>query len=379
MSFFLFVKQIVDMLYSYKVLDYLMVGLILLMLVYQVMLVRPDFKSMFTKADGIVIALSGLLTVSFIKNISEYETYFKILSAFFMYFVGRIYYERIQECYGALVIASYIVVYLNLFTRILKFNGRLLQVMNADGDLYYYDTDMAFAMIISFVFITMFGKNSLLKLITILVICPYMVFYSDAGIQKMLLLVIMAIVILYIIELVLRNQKICNLTLVAMIVGIVVGVIYLYLPVMGVANQELILSAFKGDFLNYKNMYIRYVAWSEVVEIAREQGFWGQFLGCGLSVGIERPIYVESLYVKTYYVLGWAGLILAVALLIVVIMYIIKVKDRKTFYLMVMMVILLLGTGVVINSMERVQMSWFPLMFAGMVVSSVREERFGDL
>ena len=34
MSFFLFVKQIVDMLYQYKFLDYIMVGLVLLLLVW---------------------------------------------------------------------------------------------------------------------------------------------------------------------------------------------------------------------------------------------------------------------------------------------------------------------------------------------------------
>ena len=68
MSFFLFVKQIVDMLYSYKILDYFMVGLILLMLVYQIMLVRPDFRTMFTKEDGIVMAICGLLTINYMKS-----------------------------------------------------------------------------------------------------------------------------------------------------------------------------------------------------------------------------------------------------------------------------------------------------------------------
>ena len=161
MSFFLFVKQIVDMLYSYKILDYFMVGLILLMLIYQIMLVRPDLKSMFTKADGIMIAICGLLTMSFVKSTAEYETYFKILSAFLMYFVGRIYYERIQECYGALVSSAYLVVYLNLFCRISNFGNGLLQVTNAGGDLYYYDTDMAFAMILAFVFIAQnYGKDA---------------------------------------------------------------------------------------------------------------------------------------------------------------------------------------------------------------------------
>ena len=374
MSFFLFVKQIVDMLYLYKMLDYLMVSLIIFMLAYQVMLVRPDFKAMFTKADGIVIVLCGLVTISFLKNTSEYETYFKILSAFLMYYVGRIYYERIQECYGPLVSASYIVVYLNFLCRISNFGGGLFRVTNAGGDLYYYDTDMAFAMILAFVFIAMFGKNSVLKLFTILLICPYMVFYSDAGIQKILLLVVMAIIFVYIIELVLRKPKLSNVALIAMVSGIIIVIIYLYLPVMGIGNADIVLSVFQGKLLDYKNMHSRYVAWNEVVQLAGEQGSINQLIGNSLSVGTGGSIYVESLYVKTYYAIGWLGLLVALGLLIGVIKYIIMVKDRKTFYLMIIMAILLLGSGVAINSMERVQMSWFPMLFAGMVVSSVREE-----
>ncbi len=375
MSFFLFAKQIVDMLYSYKILDYFMVGLILLMLVYQIMLVRPNLREMFVMADGIVLVLSGLLTINFLKSTSEYETYFKIVSAFLMYFVGRIYYGRIQECYGSLVSAAYIVVYLNLFVRSINFNGRIFQVVNAGGDLYYYDTDMAFAMILAFVFISMFGKNSVVKLCTILLVCPYMVFYSDAGIQKILLLIIMAIIVVYIMELILRNCKVSNILLVSMVFGIVAVVIFVYLPVIGVDNQELILSVFKGKILDYQNMSARYAVWSEVLELGKQQGVWGQIFGSGLSVGIEGNIFVESLYIKTFYSTGWMGILLALGLLVVVIRYIIKIKDRKTLYLMVIMVVLLLGSGVAINSIERVQMSWFPLMFAGMVVSSVREEK----
>ena len=375
MSFFLFVKQIVDILYPYKILDYFMVGMILLMLVYQIMLVRPDLKNMFTKADGIIIALCGLVTISFGKSTSEYETYFKILSAFLMYFVGRIYYERIQECYGALVSSAYIVVYLNLFSRIYNFGDRLFQVTNASGDLYYYDTDMAFAMILAFVFIAMFGRNCIFKLFTILLVCPYMVFYSDAGIQKVLLLVVIAIILVYILELVLRKQKLSNIALVGMLIGIIAVVVLLYLPITGIRDADKIAGIFQGRILDFQNMSARYEAWQEVLELAGKSGIVGKFLGNGLFVGTGGGIYVESLYVKIYYVLGWMGLILTLGLVAVVTRYIAMVKDRKTFYLMVMMVVILLGTGVAINSMERVQMSWFPLMFAGMVVSSVQEEK----
>ena len=231
-----------------------------------------------------------------------------------------------------------------------------------------------FAMILAFVFITMFGKNSAIKLFTILLVCPYMVFYSDAGIQKMLLLVIIAIVVIYIMELGLRNVRISNGVLIAMVIGLTTIIMLLYLPMMGFGNTEEILRLFQGRILDNQNMHARYVAWNEVLELVKQQGLIGQIFGCGLSIRMDGNLYIESLYIKAYYVLGWMGLALAFGLLIAVIKYIILVKDRKTFFLMIMMVLLLLGSGVAINSMERVQMSWFPMMFAGMVVSSVREK-----
>ena len=201
-----------------------------------------------------------------------------------------------------------------------------------------------------------------------------MVFDSDAGIQKILLLVIMAIIFVYIVELILRKPKLSNIALVAMVIGIIAVIIILYSPVMGMENADIVLSVFQGKLLDYRNMHSRYAAWNEVIQLAGEQGIINQLIGNSLSVGAGGSIYVESLYVKTYYAIGWFGIFGALGFLIGVIKYIIMVKDRKTFYLMIIMVILLLGSGIAINSMERVQMSWFPMLFAGMVVSSVREE-----
>ena len=55
MTFFLFAKQLVDMFYQYHTLDYMMVILVVLLLIYQVALVRPDIRKRFMLTDGIVI------------------------------------------------------------------------------------------------------------------------------------------------------------------------------------------------------------------------------------------------------------------------------------------------------------------------------------
>lgn len=371
MTLFLFLKQIVDMLYQYRILDYIMVIWVVLLLLYQVALVRPDIRKNVTLADGIVLLLGTLLTINFVRSQSGYEIYFKVMSAFLMYFVGRIYYDRIKECYGALVTASYFIVYVSLAERIHRFGFALGTVRDAGGGFYFYDTDLAFAMILAMVFIAMFGKNSVFKLITIFIVCPYMVIFSDAGIQVMLMFAVYAVIVIYVMELILRKKKMFNCLLTFIILGLIGIVVFIYLPVFGVDNGELLGRIFDSHFLDNSNMNVRYIAWKEALAEIAKSGPVGQIFG----VGMGAEIIIESLYIKIYYSLGYVGLFLTAMLLVTVMYYVTKVEDRKTFYLMVIMAVVLLGTGVTVNSMESTQMSWFPLLFAGMVVSSAQEEK----
>lgn len=369
MALFLFLKQIVDMLYQYRILDYIMVIWVVLLLLYQVALVRPDIRKSVTWTDTIVVLLSLLLLITFIRSQSGYQIYFKVMSAFLMYFVGRIYYDRIRECYGALVASSYIIVYTSLAERIHRFGFALKTVRDAGGGFYFYDTDLAFAMILAMVFIAMFGKNSVLKLVTIFVVCPYMVLFSDAGIQVMLMLAVYVIIAIYVMELIFRKKKMFNYLLTFIILGLIAVVVFIYLPAFGIDNMKLLGRIFNGRFLDNANMNVRYAAWKTVLAEIAKSGLIGKLFG----VGMGAEITIESLYIKIYYALGYVGLLLTAMLLITVMYYVTRVEDRKTFYLMVIMAVVLLGTGVTVNSMESTQMSWFPLLFAGMVVSSAQE------
>lgn len=370
MAFFLFVKQFVDMLYQYQALDYVMVIMVLLMLIYQTALVRPDIRKRFMLTDGVIILLGLLLTITFIRSGSGYQPYFKVMSAFLVYFMGRVYYDRIKECYGTLAFAAYLIVYINFLVRIARFGITLTKVADAGGDLYYYDTDMAFAMILAMVFIAMFGRNTVFKLFTIFIVCPYMVFYSDAGIQMVLMIAVYGIIFVYVMELVLRNKKFTGILLSVMILGLLGIVAIIYMPVLGFDNPEFVTDLFNSRFLNNHNMYSRYAEWKRVLDSCKEQGLFVKLFGTGMGT----EIHIRSLYIKTFYALGYVGLGLALLLIISIMYYVTKVEDRKTFYLAVIMAVLLLGSGVTVNSMESTQMSWFPLLFSGMVISSVQVE-----
>lgn len=371
MTFFLFAKQLVDMLYQYRALDYFMVIMVFFLLIYQIALVRPDIRKRFMLTDGIVVVLGLLLTFTFLKTGSGYQIYFKVMSAFLIYFVGRVYYDRIKECYGTLTFASYLVVYINLLDRIMKFGPSLTSVTDAGGDLYFYDTDMAFAMILAMVFIAMFGRNSIFKLLTIFVVCPYMVFFSDAGIQMVLMIAIYAIIAVYLMELILDHKKLSGVLLSMMIMGLLGIVLLIYMPVLGLGNSEYMSSLFQNRFLNQNNMYSRYADWRMILDSCRGQSPSARLLGIGMGAEVN----IQSLYIKIFYSLGYVGLGLTALMIISIMYYVTRVEDRKTFYLAVIMAVLLLGSGVTVNSMESTQMSWFPLLFAGMVISSVQVDR----
>ena len=370
MAFFLFVKQFVDILYQYHALDYIMVIMMLFMLIYQTALVRPDIRKRFMLTDGVIILLGILLTITFIRSGSGYQSYFKVMSAFLVYFMGRIYYDRIKECYGTLAFAAYLIVYINFFVRILRFGITLTKVANAGGDLYYYDTDMAFAMILAMVFIAMFGRNTVFKLFTIFIICPYMVFFSDAGIQMVLMLAVYAVIAVYVMELVLRNKKFAGMLLSLMVLGLLGIVVVIYMPVLGFDDREFVINLFHSRFFNNENMYSRYLEWENILNTCKEQNLLLRMFGIGMGADIN----IESLYIKIFYSMGYMGLGFSLLLIISIMYYVTKVEDRKTFYLAVIMALLLFGSGVTVSSMESTQMSWFPMLFSGMVISSVQVE-----
>ncbi len=371
MSIFLFIKQFVDMLYYWKWLDVAMVLLVLAMLGYQFLLVRPDVKKEFRAADAVVAALALLSTISFCKDVTAYQAYIKVMSAYILYFMGRLYYDRILECDDALSLASYLIIYINFIHRLIRYGVHLLQVRNADGDLYFYDTDMAYAMILAFIFIAMFARNSIFKALTMFLVCPYMIICSDAGIQTVLFFVIVLVLLMYVLEVALKKKKIAMAGLGLLIVGLLVAVALIYAPLLTNDTTGTWAIFGKNTALNVANMESRYAQWQAVYDIRHPETLLEILFG--ISFNTHLPLM--SLYLKALYTLGVTGLVLGIALIVLVFVAAYIGEDRKSFYITIMLAILMLGSGVTFNTMESLQMSWFMMLFAGMVISAIREDK----
>ena len=363
------------MCYEARWLDYLMVLFALILFGYQMVLVRPSVRDRLVFTDISFLLITILITVTFFRDCEGYTAYFKIISAILMYFVGRIYYDRILECQGALVFSSYIVIWVNVIHRIIAFGTSMFVIKNASGDLYYSDTDMAIAMLMGLVIISFFGRNRWYKFVTIFLATPYMILVSDAGVQKVLLLGVFAILILYVWEWVSENRVFSNITLLLIMVTLLVVVTLLFLPLLrGQFDTTPFIekvSNMTGGLLDANNMSTRIQglkrAYFDISSASTGERLFG--IDMGMRYGIS------CLYIKVLYSVGIVGLFLAFTILIAIFKYAFKVEDRKSYYVTLNLLLLFLGSGVVINSMETVQLSWIPLMFAGMCVSSVQVEK----
>ncbi|WP_022772841.1 hypothetical protein [Butyrivibrio sp. AE2015] len=370
MSIFLFIKQFVDMLYKWQWLDIAMVLLAFCMLGYQYLLVRPNLKKEFRPADAVVAALALLSTVSFIRDVTAYQAYIKVMSAFLLYFMGRLYYDRVLECDDALALSSYLIIYINFIHRIVTFGSHFLQVKNANGDLYYYDTDLAYAVVLAFIFIAMFARNSIFKFITIFLVCLYMVICSDAGIQTILLAVIAVVLLMYVLEVALKKKKLAMAGLGIIILALMAAVVLIYVPLL-TADTSGTWTIFGGNtVLDVANMESRYAQWQQVFAIRRPETLLEILFG--ISFNTHLPLM--SFYLKLLYTLGIVGAVLVILLMLQVFKAAYKGEDRKSFYITVMVAILMLGSGVTFNTMESLQMSWFMMLFAGMVISAEGRE-----
>lgn len=382
MYIFLFLKQIVDMFYDYIWLDVALAAVAVVLIIYQLRMLRPDFddKVSFIKSIRIPdICLLGIFLIysahfiwavqagSYISlEVAGLFSFAKVASAFLLYAIGRLASKRVTEATGALVGSAYIVVYVNLAIRIIRYgvNGSFdtfLHTSNTDGLIYYFDTDLAYAMLLALVFIAMYAKNTIIKFVTIFVTCPFMILHSDADIQKYLMIVVYAILFLFMSERAVKKRKFSDFILPVFILGLLVFIAALVLPIFTGQSYSRFTNLLSGVIDTY-NFSGRYSSWIELWQSTAGMNMMSVLFGINNSYGVG----VGNQYLSIILSLGIVGMVLALAFIISIAVDAVKIEDRKTYYVTVMLAIIFLGTCIVINGMNYTQLSWLPMLYAGM-------------
>ncbi len=383
MTVFLFLKQLVDMFYQYQFLDYGMVILAAGLFFYKVYKDKYTFKDL-NYLDITVVALAVLITIAFCRDISGYKIYFKILSGFLVYFLGRVYQKEIMEKGRFLATTSYIIVYANFAYRMVRQDFQIFLDASREtelnlGEFYYYKADMGVAMIIAVIFIYAFSEIKWLKWVTLLVICPYMVFYSGARMQQVALGIIYFFVILNQVEK--KTGKAFKLDwklfagiAAVMIVAVAVLTILPKIP----AFRDRFGANFGFDFsqgiFSERLMHSRHAIWGGILKYFHEQPFFTKLLGIDL---VSEPLHNSAglashcTYIRILYAAGYMGLGAFLAMIGEAVYLVSKLEDRKLFYIMLELWAMYLVNGISLAAIEFTQMSWFPMLFLGVTASAV--------
>lgn len=412
MNIFLFLKQFVDMLYQWKALDYGMtmfsvvlfaVGLYRFVQTQKELSTaaqqveyrersKPDFRarmtwffrillSSFCLTDYIIILLAILITTAFLRNPAGYANFFKIQSAFLLYFLGRLYVLQKDKAYKALAIAAYIVVYLNLVISLLGL-GYLTWAGEARtfAGMYYFKTDLAAAMVIAAVFIFFYSKIKILKYLTIFGTCPYLVFISNSRAFLVILCLIYCMFALYLYEK--KRGKAIRISwklvcvLAAALICAIVGIALLTKTPLFQKNAWIGFElSLENGFLDSYNAQSRNIIWAGIMDYFNAQPFTTRFFGIDL---ISETLHNEigypshSLYIRLLYATGYLGCAVFAFMILQVLRHLKKLddmQDRVLFYVTASLWLIFLVEGFAYATIDSTQYSWFTFLFTGVTVS----------
>ena len=204
-----------------------------------------------------------------------------------------------------------------------------------------------------------------------------MVFYSNARIEMVVLFAVYLWMFIYIMN---RNKQRIKATfstkgllaLFALLLFVFVGI--------HLIPYDSYTPRIYDDLGNYtimeKIMHSRHVIWWNVLDYYTSRDFGTQLLGIDLgseylhSGTLDRA---HSTYIKGLYAIGYLGCIVTSIFVYMIFQKIKICRNRNAFFLSGAMWILLLLTALTIESFESTQMSWFPFIFAGAVVTMTRK------
>lgn len=388
MPIFLFLKQIVDMFYKYQVLDYGMVifGVGLLCVEIWREKVYLHLKEFLCPADFIVLALVVVYVISFLRYPAAYGIFFKVESCFLLYCLGRVYGRKLMQHGRVLALAGYIAVYVNFVYRFYQFGFRLTVGVGEEdllnrGGLYYYKTDLAIGMMIAVLFIYMFSGNKWLKWFTITVVCGYLVFYSGARMQQLIMAIEYLLLLLCEIEKRTRftlRFKEKGITVVMAAVSVMVFLFFAALQIFPMERWAAELNTETGiGLVMEKLMHSRHVIWLDILGYFSECSLFTRFFGIDLQTEYlhnAKGMRAHSAYIKQIYATGYIGCVLFLILIGMILYRLCKENDRKVFYITLILWLILLGAGLTIESLEATQMSWFPMLFSGVLLTRLKQE-----
>lgn len=386
MSYFLALKQIVDILYQFKILDYGILLFAVILIIYRIIKLEiyKNIKCFWLVPDFLVIGLIVIYTITIIRHPeNSYNQYVKTMSAFLMYFLGRVYGNCVDRYSKVLVVTSYCVIYANLICRIYQYIYEKMYGVGEGwdfivaGGLYYYKTDLLVGIIVASVFIYAYGKSNWFKYFTIFGVVSAIAFTTTARMGQLIL--IFEYVLIIFIELRTRlkknwhiNERLINglcIFFMVLMVLVLIGLQFSKIKVMQFYDMEL---APGMDYKLEQIFHSRHVIWWDSIHYFANQNLGIRTIGIDLwseTMRNSRGDRFHCLYMKMLYSVGYLGFFLYMTFIAVLIKNIRRRKGFQIKYITIAFWIMFLLISISMEGFEYTQMSWYPFIFAGAIMS----------
>lgn len=389
MNIFLICKQLTDMIYELKVLDYIMVVFAILLIIYAFVKkkIYSNLRDFIIWPDLIVVVIAILYTLAFLRSPENaFNQYVKTATAFLIYFLGRSWGDDILKNSKSLVVASYLVIYVNALYRIYEFvmsffTTELLPRQNFDfydaGALYYYKTDLAVGVIVAMIFIYGMAKESIFKYITIFPVTGILVFSCSARMGQLILVLIYVFFIIdnY------RTRKEKNWHITNKAINIVILIVSLLITVFLVLIQVTAIHNYTYEGMNislhwdniWENLlHAREVVWWNAMNYFSNQPFIVRATGVDLwseRIRNQYDIRFHCHYLKVIYAIGYIGAYTFVVYIWMLAKALLVKKGHEIKVMTIAFWIMLLLMSFSMEAFEYTQMTWYPFIFAGAVMS----------
>lgn len=418
---FLSLKQIVDMLYQFKVLDYLMVIAALVLIGYKIYKSKGiDFKKICI-VDVLVFILALLYGLATLRNLDGIAEGCKIESAFLVYVFGRLYGNEIHKAGKYLAYVGYSIIYVNATYYLIKCIDYYTHDtypylgegdLKNSGALYYYKTDLGIAIIIATVFIYVYSKALIAKYLTMFVVVPPFLFHTNARTEQAIyILLLFSVIIIEVAKLVnkikakrqdnklpqdggekeISNNKRLKKRIIALNVIFIFGTLLLTM-----AFVCLYFSPIKqADFYSYTDLDVvqlhdlneifhsRHIIWWDTFHYMINANPITQLIGVDIdkvSFSCHNAVKFMShcTYLTAFYGTGYIG----VYALIIFIYFVFKsaIEDEteyrnKNMFIVFSLWIMFLIVALTTDALEYTQISWFPFIFAGISAGNLVKKK----
>lgn len=419
MTLFLSAKQIVDLLYQFKFLDYLMVVAAAGLVVYKAVkeyrvsgetvfagYVVSTVKKNFCLTDALILILAVLVGLSLLRNLDGFSEACAIESAFLVYLLGRVYGKEVLKAGKYLAYVGYGIIYVNGGYYLVKcidyyshegYPFPHLGDLKNSGALYYYKTDLGIAILFATVFIYCFSKALIAKYITIFIVNVAFLFHTYARTSQAIYILFLAGICVIEINKYIKKSKInsqkkaenpnnnkklkITITCCAVVsmVIILIGMVLLHVsPVKKMPYSDLVISDDAAEKIE-DIFHSRQIIWWDTFHFMMNDSPVTELIGVDIdkdsfALHNSEQMMSHCMYLTIIFGLGFVGFIVFICLMWTV-FYKLLCLDRSEWTMKLLLFssfVIFLIMGLTTDALEYTQISWFPFIFAGMAVSEAK-------